>query len=64
MTQYERADAPRSPMVSVTRPVPLDEGREDLDAVREMIRTGQAFLKVVQYPWGVEFDVCDMEGRK
>jgi hypothetical protein len=51
-------------MVSVTRPVPLDEGREDLDAVREMIRTGQAFLKVVEYPWGVEFDVCDMEGRK
>jgi hypothetical protein len=64
MTQYKRADAQGSVAVSVTRPMHLVEGREDLDAIREMIRTGRAYLKVIEYPWGVEFDVCDVEGRQ
>lgn len=28
-----------------------------------MIRSGQAYLKVVAYPWGVEFDLCEREGQ-
>jgi hypothetical protein len=64
MTQYKRADAQGSAAVAITKPVHLDEDWEDLDAVRERIGTGQAFLKVVEYPWGVEFDVCDTEGSQ
>jgi len=48
----------------VTRPVSIEESVDNLDSIREKIRTGQAFLKVVQYPWGVEFDVCDVEGGR
>jgi hypothetical protein len=52
------------PSVSVTKPVPIEESPEDLDSVREKIKTGQAFLKVVEYPWGVEFDVISAGGRQ
>jgi len=61
MNRYEYARN-RSATVSLTRPVSIEESMEDLDSIREKIRTGQAFLKVVQYPWGVEFDVCYVEG--
>ena len=63
MTQHKRGGN-RSSAVSVTRPVSIEESVENLDSIREEIRTGQAFLKVVQYPWGVEFDVCDVEGGR
>jgi len=63
MTQHKRGGN-RSSAVSVTRPVSIEESVENLDSIREKIRTGQAFLKVVQYPWGVEFDVCDVEGGR
>jgi len=63
MTQHGFANS-RSSAVSVTRPVSIEESVENLDSIREEIRTGQAFLKVVQYPWGVEFDVCDVEGGR
>jgi len=47
----------------MTRSVPIDSS-EDLDSIREKIRTGHAFLKVVEYPWGVEFDVVNVEGTR
>jgi len=62
MSQYQRANARSLASVSVTRPVPIDENPEDLDSIREKIRSGQAFLKVVEYPWGIEFDVINVEG--
>jgi len=48
----------------LTRPVSIDESSENLDSIREKIRTGQAFLKVVEYPWGVEFDLVNVEGKQ
>jgi hypothetical protein len=27
-----------------------------------LISSGRAYLKVVAYPWGVEFDICEREG--
>jgi len=53
----------RSPVsLSLSLPVPIDEIPENLDSIREKIRKGKAILKVVQYPWGIEFDMCDVEG--
>jgi len=46
----------------VERTVPINESEENIDAIREKIRTGQARLRVVEYPWGVEFDVYTVEG--
>lgn len=57
MNQCKCADTQSSVTDSVTEPVPLDE---DWDAVRERIRAGRAFLRVIEYPWGVEFEVCDL----
>lgn len=45
--------------MSQTRPV--EELKDDMAAVSESIKSGRAFLKVVAYPWDVEFDVCDIE---
>jgi hypothetical protein len=38
------------------------EGADEVDAIREEICQGRALLRVVSYPWGVEFDVCVVEG--
>jgi len=44
--------------VWVASPVPIDQGTDDVDSIRERILAGKAYLKIVEYPWGVEFDVC------
>jgi len=40
--------------------VPVDDGMEDMDSVRRRIASGRAFLRIVEYPWGVEFDVGEV----
>jgi hypothetical protein len=62
MNQYKHANTRSLASVSVTRPVPIDESPENLDSIRERIRTGKAFLEVVEYPWGIVFDVVNAEG--
>jgi len=64
MSQKKRANTPSLVSTSVTRPVPIDESPEDMDSIREKITRGQAILKVVEYPWGVEFDVVHVEGGR
>ena len=64
MNQYEGAAARRLASVSVAGPVPIGEGHEDLDSLREKIMRGQAFLRVVEYPWGVEFDVSEVGSKQ
>lgn len=49
--------------VMATRPVPIDR-EDDVDSLREKIRSGRAYLKVSAYPWGVEFDVLEVEGSR
>ena len=59
-SEYAVAGVPAS--VRVLRPGHI-EGMEDaVDSISEKIGSGRAFLKVVAYPWGVEFDVCSAEG--
>jgi len=43
------------------RPVPVENLKDDVLSLTDKIRSGEAFLKVVAYPWGVEFDLCDNE---
>jgi len=61
MSQYKHANTRSLASVSMTGPVPIDESPEDLDTIRGKIRAGQAFLKVVEYPWGIEIDVVNVE---
>jgi hypothetical protein len=58
-TEFRTAKLPAS--VWVAKPRHID-GAEDVSSVSEEIGSGRAFLKVVAYPWGVEFDVCSKEG--
>ena len=62
MNQAEYATEVAPSTVWVTRSRPTDQPREGARLGPDEIRTGRAFLKVVAYPWGVEFEVC--EGRK
>jgi hypothetical protein len=58
MTQeYTIANAPSA--VRAASQVPAELSGKDIDALREKVRLGRAFLKVVAYPWGVEFEVCE-----
>ena len=36
-----------------------DAADNGIDLIAEKIRSGEALLRVVAYPWGVEFDVCE-----
>jgi len=36
---------------------------DDINSISEKIGSGRAFLKVVAYPWGIEFEVCEAEGE-
>jgi hypothetical protein len=40
----------------------IEELAEEIPEVSESIGAGRAFLKVLTYPWGVELDVCYLEG--
>jgi len=44
--------------------VSKDITSDEVDSIAERIRLGAAVLRVVAYPWGVEFDVCDPVGVK
>ena len=63
MSQRERARTEGPEPVSSEGSAPV-EILEDLDLIRERIAAGEAFLKVVEYPWGVEFEVCGAEGGR
>jgi hypothetical protein len=47
-------------MTWVARPVHLEVNHE-VGSLEERISSGRALLKVVAYPWGVEFDVVQAE---
>jgi len=64
MNQYAHVKTRSPAPVSLTPPVSINENPENLDSIRERIRTGHAFLRVVEYPWGVEFDVVNVEVRQ
>ena len=57
--EFGTADVPAS--VGLAKPVHVEDFADQAHALSEKIRSGQVFLKVVAYPWGVEFYVCDGE---
>ena len=63
MSQHERSARRSLASLQVAKLVPF-EGLEDLDTVRQMIENGRALLRVVEYPWGVEFDVSEVGSEK
>jgi len=64
MSQHERIATRSLASAQMAKPVPFDESLEGLDALRQRIENGQAFLRVVEYPWGVEFDVSEVESQE
>lgn len=48
--------------VWVATPERVEGMEDDIGSVSSRIGSGRAFLKVVAYPWGVEFDVEELEG--
>ena len=64
MNKPEFATAKVLTSVWVARPFPIDEKRDDIDTHPAKTIPGQAFLKVVAYPWGVEFDLCEAEEKR
>jgi len=58
--EFRTADIPAR--IRQAKPVHIEDMPEDSIPVSGKISSGQAFLKVVAYPWGVEFDICDGEG--
>jgi hypothetical protein len=61
-TKLEYATAKVPAQVWVAKPRHMDGVEEDFASVSKEIASGRAFLKVIAYPWGVEFDVCSAEG--
>jgi hypothetical protein len=59
-TQAEFATAEIPSSVRVAKPRHVED-LPDIGSIQGRLNSGQAFLKVVAYPWGVEFDVCDSE---
>ena len=42
-------------------PLRIEELPDSGDSLASRIESGKAFLRVVAYPWGVEFDVCESQ---
>jgi hypothetical protein len=59
MTLAEYAMRKASESTRPARTVPIDEVQGDMESLRKRIQSGRAYLRVVAYPWGVEFEVCD-----
>ncbi len=57
--EYATAEVPES--VWIAKPRHIEGVEDDMGSISEEIGSGRAFLKVVAYPWGVEFDVCSQE---
>jgi hypothetical protein len=64
MSQIEYASVKAPAAASQSRSRPIEDFREEVSSVSEQIASGQALLKVVAYPWGVEFDVFEAEGKR
>ena len=61
-TQYVTGET--SDPAGPVRTVPIDQIKGDMDSLRKRIQSGQAYLRVVAYPWGVEFEVCDRGDKR
>jgi len=53
LTEYQTA----KPKVAET--VSKVSSRDEVELLMEKARSGEALLRVIAYPWGVELDVCE-----
>ncbi len=61
-TEFETARVPRA--IWIAKPLHIDEIQGEINDLPDKISSGRTFLKVVAYPWGVEFDVCEGENER
>ncbi len=59
MSQIEFTTTTVPPAIWIAKPLHIDEIQEKINDLPDKISSGRTFLKVVAYPWGVEFDVCE-----
>ncbi len=45
--------------IQYAKPVKVEDIADEISSLPSKIRSGQAYLKVTAYPWGVEFDVLE-----
>jgi hypothetical protein len=60
-TQLKRAAGKVPASVWVAKSRHIGGVEDDAHSISEKIGSGRAFLKVVAYSWGVEFDLCEEE---
>ncbi len=42
-------------------PLPIDEAASEIDDARHLIASGYITMKVVQYPWGLNFELVAIQ---
>jgi hypothetical protein len=60
MSQSEVATKSAVHAVSLSGPIPIEHVQGGMDSLRKRVESGAAFLRAVAYPWGVEFEVCEV----
>jgi hypothetical protein len=55
--EFTTSTIPRG--IWVAKLLHIDEIQEEVKDLPDKINSGRTFLKVVAYPWGVEYDVCE-----
>ena len=63
MSQIEYATTIVPAAIWVARPIHIQDVQEKINDLPDKLSSGRTFLKVVAYPWGVEFDVCEEENE-
>lgn len=61
MNQAKTAEMSASAPVWLTRPSSAEGAPDGTNEITHRTSDGLKFLKVVAYPWGVEYDVSDSE---
>ena len=64
MSQIEFTTSPIPRGIWVAKPLHIDDIQEEVGDLPDNINSGRTFLKVLAYPWGVEFDVCEGEDER
>ncbi|MDA4125471.1 MAG: hypothetical protein OK438_08540 [Thaumarchaeota archaeon] len=61
IVEYQTAAVPAP--VQRSKPRHIEDLGEVSGELLEKIRSGKTYLKIVAYPWGTEFDLCDKEAQ-
>lgn len=59
MNQSRNVASKTGAQALLSRPIQVEDLSDRMDEVAEKVRSGDAQLRVVAYPWGVEFDLVE-----